>query len=322
MKQLSEEAFAELRKKYKEQNDSYKKSLIFHVGTQAGFYSEVGCMMECICWCHLNEVKFILYADDANFSQNGWNDFFESFCEESHDPLNRIANYRAHPRFEMKIKFIRYFITYAIRSRFLKLKHHVTYITSDVFQEIISPEFKRRHIEWDIFQMNGTVYPEIAKLFSFATHFNSKTRAEIDAMKSQLELPDDYVSIQIRGGDKFTEARLISVQECLDIMKQSGIAIQNLFVFTDDFRNIEYLREHTDWNLYYLVKENEQGYVNSDFLALKWEERRKELIKLFAMVEICIDSRFHFGCESANPNNYIKNYIRVYKEENAYFPIK
>lgn len=70
-------------------------------------------MMECMCWCHLHEVKFILYTDDANFSQNGWNDLFDSFCEESHGPLNRIANYRAHPRLGLKVKLIRYFITYA-----------------------------------------------------------------------------------------------------------------------------------------------------------------------------------------------------------------
>ena len=143
-------------------------------------------MLECMCWCHLNKVKFILYADDANFSQNGWNDLFDSFCDESHDPLNSIVNYRAHPRFELKIKLLRHFISYAIRSRLLKLKHHVNYITSNVFQEIISSEFKNTYIKWDIFQMDGAVSSEISKLYSFATHFNTRTRAEIDAIKSQL----------------------------------------------------------------------------------------------------------------------------------------
>lgn len=275
-------------------------------------------MLECMCWCHLNKVKFILYADDANFSQNGWNDLFDSFCEESHDSLNRIANYRAHPRFEWKSKLLRHFISYAIRSRLLKLKHHVNYVTSDVFQEIISPEFKRTHIEWDIFRMNGKVYPEISKLYSFALHFNAETRAEIDSLKSQLKLPDNYAAVQIRGGDKIIETRLISAQEYVEVMEQSGVAIKNLFVFTDDFKNIEYLKEHTEWTLYYLVGENEHGYINNDFLTIKWEERRKDLIKLFAMVEICIDSRFYFGDDTANPSKYIK----ACKEENTYFTLK
>ena len=63
--------------------------MIFHVGTGAGLYSELGAMLECMCYCHINNIQFILYADDANFSdKNGWSELFDSLGCESHDPLN------------------------------------------------------------------------------------------------------------------------------------------------------------------------------------------------------------------------------------------
>lgn len=73
---LSSEEFEVLKNKYQTENSQFNKSLIFHVGTGAGLYSELGAMLESMCYCHANKVQFRLYADDANFSnENGWRTF-------------------------------------------------------------------------------------------------------------------------------------------------------------------------------------------------------------------------------------------------------
>ena len=73
-RRLSPEEFEALKNKYQAENSQFDKSLIFHVGTGAGLYSELGAMLECMCYCHANMIQFKLYADDANFSnENGWN---------------------------------------------------------------------------------------------------------------------------------------------------------------------------------------------------------------------------------------------------------
>jgi len=312
MRHLSDAEFETLKRKYDEYNNQYKQSMIFHVGVFGGFYSEVVSMMECMCFCHLHHLKFILYADDANFAENGWEDFFEPFCEQSHDVKNKKYNLRYRPE-----KIVRRCI-YDMGKRSLKKRNSVDYVTDDFFIDFISKEFKNTTIKWDLFGINGTVYPEISKLFPFATRYNSEIRRNVDELLKNLNLPEDYVSIQIRGGDKISErSRLLGVKECREIIEKSGVPVSNLFVFTDDYNNIRYLQENTDWIIYSLTGSDECGYVNTDFQRQSWAFRKKNTIKLFAMVEACIDSRFHFGYEAACVNNYIK----VCKDKSSYYPM-
>lgn len=86
---------SQLVEHYRQVNDSFTKSLIYHVGCNAGFHSEVDAMMQCMLYCYKNRIKFILYADDANWANGrGWECFFEPFCEMNHNPLNHWFNLR------------------------------------------------------------------------------------------------------------------------------------------------------------------------------------------------------------------------------------
>lgn len=307
---LSQNEFERLRDAYKEENDSYEESILFHVGTEAGFYSEVGSMLECMCFCHLNKYRFILYADDANFtSGRGWEAFFTPFCGLNHDNLNRTANKRRCP--QGKVMGWK-------RKRLLK-RSKATYLTDDFFGEFISQKFKETKISWPLFGMDGTVYPEMSKLMKLALRYNEETYGEVLALMESVRLPEHYMSIQIRGGDKIEErTKLYGAKECAMRIKETGTKVKDLFVFTDDYRNIEMLRmECPEWNIYTLARETEKGYSNGEFNRRKWEEKRKDLVKLFAMVEICINSDLHFGNEHSCANNIIMNC----KLEGCYIPV-
>lgn len=299
--ELTNTEFERLKAEYKKENDSYKKSLIFHVGTAAGFYSEVGSILEAMCYCHINGIKFILYADDANFSNNqGWKAFFEEFCDMNHDEINRTENLRCRKRG----------IKAAIKHCRVKKQLGVTYLTADLFQKIISPKLKATHIEWPLFNMNGTVYPEAGKLKQFVLRYNIVTKNDINKMIFKLCLPDNYSSVQIRGGDKITETKLTGAKETIDIIKKCGdySKIKNMFVFTDDYTNIIELRKLCpEWNIFTLCRDTEKGYDNTEFNKVNWEYKRCELIKLFAMVEICIASDKHYAYEKSCANNIIRN---------------
>ena len=299
--ELTDLEFERLKAEYKRENDGYKKSLIFHVGTAAGFYSEVGSILEAMCYCHLHEIKFILYADDANFSNDqGWGVFFEEFCEMSRDVINKTENLRCKKRG----------IIATIKRFRIKKQLGVTYLTADLFQKIISPKLKATHIEWPLFDMNGTVYPEAGKLKQFVLRYNMETKNAINKMIEELCLPNNYASVQIRGGDKITETELTGAKETVDIIKQCGDygKIKNMFVFTDDYLNITVVRKLCpEWNIFTLCKETESGYDNTEFNKGSWEDKKRELIKLFAMVEICIASDKHYAYEKSCANNIIRN---------------
>lgn len=78
---------------YNRVNNSFKKKMIFHVGTGRGFYSEINGMLITMLYCYVHKIKFILYADDATFAgANGWNEFFIPFCQQNHDAANHKFN--------------------------------------------------------------------------------------------------------------------------------------------------------------------------------------------------------------------------------------
>lgn len=98
-----------------------------------------------------------------------------------------------------------------------------------------------------------------------------------------------------------------------------------MFIFTDDYRNVEAIREaRPSWNVYTLCREDERGYYNNAFNKAEWEYKRDNLIKLFAMVEICISSDLHLGCPHACVNNVIRaskrpaNYLEFADKERRF----
>ncbi|RYE16643.1 MAG: hypothetical protein EOP45_17140, partial [Sphingobacteriaceae bacterium] len=84
-------------KNYNKLNNSFKKTLVFRVGIQAGLYSEINHMFLAILFCLKNNIKFILSSADNNFSyEKGWEDYFLPFCEESRSNLHLKYNARSY----------------------------------------------------------------------------------------------------------------------------------------------------------------------------------------------------------------------------------
>lgn len=308
---LSKEEFEVLKNKYLVQNLRYDKSLIFHVGTGAGLYSELGAMLECMCYCYENKIQFILYADDANFSnENGWKELFEPFGCENHNPLNRKYNYRYRKYHRVHgIAVPNLLFRSVIFPAILKKKEKVTYLTQDLFDNVVSKKFRFSEMTWSLFGIQGIVRDEYAKLGQLALRYNEKTAHDIMKLINALHLPEHFVSIQIRGGDKTQEfTDIIDADYCAKLIEKDIEETNNVFIFTDDYRNVKRIQElHPEWNIYTLTRQDECGYYNAAFNALSWEERRKDLIKLFAIVEVCIRSDLHIGCNGACVNNYIRS---------------
>jgi len=307
-------------KLYNNINNSFKRKLIFHVGTGAGFYSEINGMLVAMLYCYVHKIKFILYADDATFAGgNGWNEFFYSFCPQSHDKLNHIYNMRSKPREGD--------IFYGLYQTLLKFRNGVNYLTSDIFGKACLGDYNREttYAQWQEFDIDGDIQKEFIKLRNVALRYNKKTFAEIKKRIKDLNLPAHYHSVQFRGGDKMLEVRNPMNVDCVvGRIKKTGVRVEHLFIFTDDFSYVEEVKKKCpEWNIYTLTKENEHGYDNRNFNKITWTVKRKEMIKLFAMTEICIHSDIHFGCEVTCVNDFIKNikfpgeYRAIWTEEDA-----
>lgn len=133
-----------------------KKTLIFHIGHSAGFYSEYNNMVLAILHCKKYHIDFKLYSEDANFGlKNGWTDFFLTFCNEVTDDFHHIYNKRfpeklqtvyllrwiksicrAIKHFDKSLVIPYYSLFYDTKKiRILKRKYHFNYFTYDLLYD-------------------------------------------------------------------------------------------------------------------------------------------------------------------------------------------
>lgn len=299
------------KKEYRSINESFQKRLIFHVGFGGGLYSELNSMMEFMLFCYRNHIRFELYADDANFSKpggRGWEELFEPFCPLNHDILNQKGNYRPTD-YLSQIRPHRLWTKGYYYPRKLKKNTGADYLTQDVWCMCISDDFKKSEIKWPLFGIEGTCETEFAKLSSIAVCPKPDIRKQMDAMIAGLHLPEYYISIQVRGGDKYLEYdELAEADSYIQKIELLNLEKKNVFVFTDDYRNVIYIREkRPEWNLYTLTREEERGYYNSEFNRQDWEFRKANLTKLLAIMEVCVRSDLHIGSNQSCVDMYLRS---------------
>lgn len=307
---LAEELEAK-KKEYRRINESFEKRMIFHVGFGGGLYSELNSMMEFMLFCYQNHIRFELYADDANFSKpggNGWEELFEPFCPISHDPLNQKANYRPTD-YLSQIRPHRLWTRGHYYPRKLKRNTGADYLTQDIWCMCISDAFKKSRIKWELFGMDGVCETEFAKLSSLAICPKPEIRQKMDALIAGLHLPKHYISMQVRGGDKYLEYdKLVEADAFIEKVETLGLSHIPLFIFTDDYRNVTYLREkRPEWKLMTLTGEDERGYYNNEFNKQDWEFRKANLIKLLAIIEVCVKADLHIGSNQSCVDMYLRS---------------
>ena len=307
---LAEELEAK-KKEYRRINESFEKRMIFHVGFGGGLYSELNSMMEFMLFCYQNHIRFELYADDANFSKpggNGWEELFEPFCPISHDPLNQKANYRPTD-YLSQIRPHRLWTRRHYYPRKLKRNTGADYLTQDIWCMCISDAFKKSRIKWELFGMDGVCEMEFAKLSSVAICPKPEIRQKMDALIAGLHLPKHYISMQVRGGDKYLEYdKLVEADAFIEKVETLGLSHMPLFIFTDDYRNVTYLREkRPEWKLMTLTGEDERGYYNNEFNKQDWEFRKANLIKLLAIIEVCVKADLHIGSNQSCVDMYLRS---------------
>lgn len=285
---------------YQTLNCSFKNELVFHIGTDAGFYSEFNNMVLAIVYCLQYGVKFSLYSSDANFKEKeGWNDYFIPFCDEVKDSFHHKYNMRYDDPFFTNHGVDRLKILY------WRMRHKHTYLTSDLFYRFRNVEFDRRCFVLPELGVTGGLRELGGHIINLIYRFNDKTQYEISSIKGKLNLPDRYVGFHIRGGDKFVEHKL---EQCAAyISKAEGITdIRQAFVLTDDYDIFRALQtDFPSWKFYTLTQPDEKGYFHQEFLQKTNIERKKDLIKLFSAMEILREADFFVGTFSSNPGMFL-----------------
>ncbi|MGI0107084.1 hypothetical protein [Salinimicrobium sp. WS361] len=287
----------EILQKYKDLNNSFDQKLTFHLGANGGFFSEFNNLIFAVLYCLQHKIKFTLYSRRGNLSyKEGWKDFFLPFCEETGFFLHSRYNRRAYQMEQAKV----------FPPSFLKIISGNQYLTQDIWNSFRSREFESEIFTIPELNILNASLPQAAQtIINMVWRYNEPAKTYIDEQIATIGLPEKYISMHIRAGDKTKEKEIFSIKNYMEEAIKLNIS-KNVFVITDDYRLIRQLNEnYPHWNFMTLCSDSEEGYVHSDFLLLSKKEKYLRLLKLLASIDICATSEHFIGTYSSGPGNYL-----------------
>lgn len=271
------------------------RSLLFRIGAEAGFYSEFNNMILARLWCETNAVRFILSSKGANFApQKGWKTYFNPFCCEWNLPYQSLMNLRYHSPEPAKGKRARMRQWLFLLCRTLL---HIDYLTYDVFWKIRKQD------------VNDEFILRCRERVKETYRFNKSTLRAIDKFKDVLPLPQRYVSLHIRRGDKVIETPHRTIETYMDKL-QTISDCKDVFVATDDYSVFEELcQKYPTYRFYTLTPSNHRGYDQRAFDRQRGDEKHEEMIALFTDVELLAGAETFVGTLSSNIGMFLYLYM-------------
>ena len=264
---------------YQQTNASFKLLCVYHLGVRSGFFSEYNNMVWSMLYCLRCGISFALATRDANFAfSKGWQDYFEPFCPERQSWLHHRW---LHPRFP------RPGLKFALQSGFLgdliRQLEKADALTHDIWNGMRSQ--KTEDIEIPELNLRGSLRELSRELVDLTWRFNSETQAFINEHRAALKLPARYAGLHIRGGDKSKEAALRDGSAY--IAKLRAVSdLRDVFVMSDDFRNIEILRKQfPELTFHTSTPEDAGGYRHRTYARRGKSAIREHHLELFSSIE-------------------------------------
>ena len=261
----------DLATRYHLLNSSFKKTMIYHIGIDAGFFTEYTYMLHAMLYCLQHKIQFKLYSDDANFGwEKGWEDCFAPFCEQVHEPFHHTYNTHRLPSWQAlmkdkklpKTKLLKWKLKVTCKNIIGKALAFFTYgkPVRLNFQVTFNPN---QHFHIPELGIDGDYLHTFQKLTEITWKLNDTTAQECLQFAASLQLPPQYAGCQIRGGDKITETNLLPPEHYIRLIKEKT-ALRDVFVLTDDYRLFEQVQTLApDIHWYTLCSPDEKGYVNT-----------------------------------------------------------
>lgn len=285
----------ELVASYRQLNDSYERKLIFHFGGDkgAGFYSELNTLLFSVLFALKYRYKFVLYSADCHFAfGNGWNEFFLDFCPEYKNSWIGKTIGRTYLGYRNKRLFL------------YKLFSH-DIVENDIYGLCRSSWFENEKFNIPELSIDGSIRNALRGIIPIVYRFNDTYTTQIKEFVQRLNMPDDFICMHIRGGDKERERELLNPQCYID-RAEAATDCRNAFVFTDDYRIFHKLKnDNLQWKFYTSTSEHELGHDANEYLKDSPQAIKRSFIELFASIEISIKSRLFIGTYSSNIGLFI-----------------
>ncbi len=279
---------------YEQFNAKFKRRLIWRFGTGNGFFSELNGLLLGMLYAAQYGYRFVLYSKDKlSGMPDGWEDVFLPFCPRFNSSFigKSILTGTRHNCNRNKVTSLYKLFTRNITE-------------DDVFWYTHTNRFSVAEYDIPALGIKGDIRQAMRRLIPLVYRFNHTYRRLINEQIKTISLPDSYIGLHIRAGDKAREIELIAPQRYIETAGKASDT-RNAFVFTDDFNVIvELRRNNPKWHIFSLTADNESGYNIQKLASISPEERRAQLVRMFASIEILLNSELFIGTFSSNPGMF------------------
>jgi len=200
---------------YRAVNEAHSDCVTYVLGDR-GFFAELTSVARAMIYAWTQGKQLVLDSGDFAYRyRDGWADYFEPFCADA----SQVAPERIRDRF--------CFTRTGDRSHFDKLR-----------------AFDPGHIRFGTLEIEG-MQPLIRHFMRLIFRPSYDSQQQVRRLGERLQLPDGYVAVHIRRGDKVGDEDIRYPVEAY-FEQLDELAQEAIFVMSDDYGTVDEVRQHLE----------------------------------------------------------------------------
>ena len=292
------------------------KKIIYSL-THRGLYSEL--VNLALAKVYADKYNYRLLVNSRNWNSkidNGLSDWFIPYFEETHSILTYQEKiYNNEKPWIGKIyynpsAFWGYWRE-RLYNKIFKFFNPTALLSKESFQRMHSGDFLSQYSE-------GELLNAVSNSFKKFYKYNALTQNNISEKKQYINIPDNYISVHIRRGDKIVTGEMedINLNIYVDAIRKYRYISNNIYIATDDVTVISYISKKlsdTDIKIYYNKENKLKGFDEKTYNLKSDSVRRDEVLNMLFDMDMMINSSLFIGTFSSNVGCVVAMYLGLDK---------
>ena len=292
------------------------KKIIYSL-THRGLYSEL--VNLALAKVYADKYNYRLLVNSRNWNSkidNGLSDWFIPYFEETHSILTYQEKiYNNEKPWIGKIyynpsAFWGYWRE-RLYNKIFKFFNPTALLSKESFQRMHSGDFLSQYSEDELLNAVSNSFKKFYK-------YNALTQNSISEKKQYINIPDNYISVHIRRGDKIVTGEMedINLNIYVDAIRKYRYISNNIYIATDDVTVISYISKKlsdTDIKIYYNKDNKLKGFDEKTYNLKSDSVRRDEVLNMLFDMDMMINSSFFIGTFSSNVGCVVAMYLGLDK---------
>ena len=291
--------------------------IIIYSLTHRGLYSEL--VNLALAKVYADKYNYRLLVNSRNWNSkidNGLSDWFIPYFEETHSILTYQEKiYNNEKPWIGKIyynpsAFWGYWRE-RLYNKIYKIFNPTALLSKESFQRMHSGDFLSQYSE-------GELLNAVSNSFKKFYNYNALTQNSISEKKQYINIPDNYISVHIRRGDKIVTGEMedINLNIYVDAIRKYSYISNNIYIATDDVTVISYISKKLsdiDIKIYYNKENKLKGFDEKTYNLKSDSVRRDEVLNMLFDMDMMINSSFFIGTFSSNVGCVVAMYLGLDK---------